>query len=74
MVNGQQFDQTDPRYHTQRLKQTLRDTADHARQDVATISDPKAQALFETTAEVLLGLTKAFEDFEQKSEKAWKAA
>jgi len=35
---------------------------------------PKAQALFETAAEVLLGLAKVFEDFEQKNEKAWKAA
>lgn len=39
---------------------------------MAKISDPKAQALFETTAEVLLGLAKTFEDFEQKSEKAKK--
>ena len=52
----------------------LNDTANHARQDVAKISDPKAQALFETRAEVLLGLAKAFEDFEQKNERAWKAA
>jgi hypothetical protein len=37
------------------------------------MSDPKAQALFETTAEVLKGLLKAFDDFEQKSEPAWKA-
>jgi hypothetical protein len=52
----------------------LKDTAAHAREDVAKISDPKAQALFETSAEVLLGLAKAFEDFEQKSETAWRAA
>jgi hypothetical protein len=36
------------------------------------ISDPKAQALFETTAEVLNGLVKAFDDYEQKNEAAWK--
>jgi hypothetical protein len=57
-----------------RLKQMLNDTANHAREDVLKISDPKAQALFETTAEVLKGLVKAFEDFEQKSEPAWKSA
>lgn len=33
---------------------------------------PKAQALFETTAEVLNGLVKAFNDFERKNEPAWK--
>lgn len=34
--------------------------------------DPKAQALFETSAEVLHGLIKAFEHYDQKSEKAWR--
>jgi len=50
----------------------LRDTADHAREDIGKIDDPKAEALFETTAEVLEGLEKAFEHFEQRSEAAWK--
>ncbi len=63
--------ESDPRRHTQKLKQMLRDTANHAREDVSKVSDPKAQALFETTAEVLLGLAKAYDDFEQKNEKAW---
>ncbi|PYY05213.1 MAG: hypothetical protein DMG69_27845 [Acidobacteria bacterium] len=35
---------------------------DHTREDVGKINDPKAQALFETTAEVLTGLSKAYED------------
>jgi hypothetical protein len=58
--------------YTQKLKQTLKDTAQHAREDVSKISDPKAQTLFETSAEVLLGLAKAFEDFEQRREEAGK--
>jgi len=52
----------------------LNDVAKHAREDVSKVSDPKAQALFETTAEVLKGLVKAYGDFEQKREEAWKAA
>jgi hypothetical protein len=52
----------------------LNDTATHAREDVSKVSDPKAQALFETTAEVLKGLVKAFDDFEGKREEAWKTA
>jgi hypothetical protein len=52
----------------------LNDTATHAREDVSKVSDPKAQALFETTAEVLKGLVKAFDDFEEKREEAWKTA
>ncbi|HEX4784486.1 MAG TPA: hypothetical protein VH350_09105 [Candidatus Sulfotelmatobacter sp.] len=74
MVDRQQYDEADPRHHTAKLKQTLTETANHAREDVAKISEPKAQALFETTAEVLLGLAKAFDDFERKNERAWKAA
>jgi hypothetical protein len=29
--------------------------------------------LFETTAEVLIGLTKAYEDYENRSEEAWRS-
>jgi hypothetical protein len=53
-----QYDESDPRHHTQKLKQTLKDTAQHAREDVSKISDPKAQALFETSAEVCWALRK----------------
>ena len=52
----------------------LNDTAAHAREDVAKVSDPKAQALFETTTEVLKGLVKAYDDFEERKEEAWKTA
>ena len=74
MTDRMQYDEKDPRHHTLKLKQMLNDTAKHAREDVSKVSDPKAQALFETTAEVLKGLVKAFDDFEQKSEPAWKSA
>lgn len=62
----------DPRHHTAKLRAMLRDVADHAREDVAKIDDPKAEALFETTAEVLGGLERAFEHYEQRSEPAWR--
>jgi hypothetical protein len=32
---------------------------------------PKAQALFEISAEVLNGLVKAFEDYEKKNKQTW---
>jgi hypothetical protein len=74
MANEPQYSESDPLHHTAHLKQMLTDVINHAREDVKKISDPKAQALFETTAEVLIGLRKAFEDFEQKTEEAWKKA
>ena len=45
---------------------------DHLRGDIKKIDDPKAQALFETTAEVISGFDTAFEHYEKKSESAWK--
>jgi len=45
---------------------------EHARQDVTKIDEPKAQALFETTAEVLNGLITAYEQYERAAEPAWK--
>lgn len=44
----------------------------HIREDIAKVNDPKAQALFETSAEVLGGLITAYEHFEQRNEAAWR--
>jgi hypothetical protein len=74
MANSTQYSENDPRHHTEKLKGMLTDVVEHARQDVDKVNDPKAQALFETTAEVLLGLRKAYEDFEQRNEPAWRKA
>jgi hypothetical protein len=41
------------------------------RNDIGQMQEPKAQALLETTAEVLLGLKKAYQDYREGSEKAW---
>jgi hypothetical protein len=43
----------------------LSELVDHLRRDVAKVDEPRAQALFETAAEVLLGLRKAFADYEE---------
>jgi len=69
---GQQYPESDPRHHTIKIKGMLNDTIRRVREDVGKINDPKAQALFETTAEVLNGLVTAYTHFEQKSEPAWR--
>jgi hypothetical protein len=66
--------ENNPRYHTANIRTKLTELIDHAREDSSKVSDPKAQALFETTAEVLTGVRKAFEDYEQRNEPAWKKA
>jgi len=74
MPDRTQYNEQDPRHHTQKLKQMLNDTAHHARLDVCKVNDRKAEALFETTAEALKGLVKAFTDFGEKKEEDWKTA
>jgi hypothetical protein len=63
--------ENNPIHHTQKIKAQMRQLIDHLRADIGKITEPKAQALFETSAEVLTGLVKAFDDYEKKSEKAW---
>jgi hypothetical protein len=62
----------DPRAHTANVRKEFRILIDHLRGDIEKIDDPKAQALFETAAEVISGLDTAFEHYEEKSESAWK--
>jgi hypothetical protein len=40
----------------------------HCREDVEKVADPKAQAIFETTAEVLDGLITAYRRYERELE------
>jgi hypothetical protein len=63
--------ESDPIRHTTNIKSMLTDVMNHARQDVSKVGDPKAEALFETTAEVLQGLITAYEHYEKGSEEAW---
>ena len=63
---------SDPRHHTQKMAQRLQDTIAHLREDVKKVDEPQLKAMFETSAEVLGGLVKAFKDYEQKNEPAWR--
>jgi hypothetical protein len=62
----------DPRAHTANVRKEFRELIDHLRGDINKIEEPKAQALFETAAEVISGLDTAFKHYEEKSEEAWK--
>jgi hypothetical protein len=63
---------SDPRHHTQKMAKQLQDTITHLREDVKKVDEPQLKAMFETSAEVLGGLVKAFKDYEQKNEPAWR--
>jgi len=64
----------DPRHHTQKMQKALREIKDHLREDIEKVKEPQLKAMFETSAEVLGGLIKAFHDYEQKNEAAWRKA
>src|SRR5437660_1268283 len=61
-----------PRHHTQKMQKRLQEIRDHLRQDIEKVDEPQLKAMFETSAEVLGGLIKAFHDYEQKNESAWR--
>ena len=59
-------------HHTKKIKARLHALVRHLRADVRKVTEPKAQALFETSAEVLTGLAQAFSDYAKKRELAWR--
>jgi hypothetical protein len=64
------YPESDPRHHTANVERMLDDLTKHLREDVAKFEDAKAKVLFETSAEVLIGLKKAFTDFDSGKEDA----
>lgn len=70
MTDRTQLPEDDPRHHTAHLHDMLTQIAQHAREDIGKITEPKAQALFETTAEVCIGLATACEHYDQR-QPAW---
>ncbi len=72
MTDPSTLSEDDPRWHTIKARQRLSELVEHLRQDVGKIGDPRAEALFETAAEVLTGLQKAFVDFKARNEPAWR--
>ena len=68
---GSEID-SDPKFHTRKMRQRLEDTLQHMRADIDKVDDPRFKAMFETSAEVLGALVKAFDDYERKNEAAWR--
>ena len=65
------LDPSDPRTHTAQMEQRFKDTVRDLRGEIKALQDPRARALFETAAEVIGGLEKAFHDYDKRDELAW---
>jgi hypothetical protein len=63
-----------PRQRDEHTARLMRQAEQECRADIGRIQDPKAQALFETEAEVLLGGIKALEDYIHQREPVWRSA
>ncbi len=63
--------ESDPRQHTRHMAACLQETINRLREDIEKVDEPQLKAMFETSAEVLCGLKKAYSDYEQKKESAW---
>jgi hypothetical protein len=70
------FDETslDPAVHSAHLQQAITDLIDLLHKDIERAPEPQFQALLETSAEVLGGLRKAFEDYSKLAEPAWRGS
>jgi hypothetical protein len=64
--------ENNPIRHTHKIKAQMRQIINYLREDVGKVTEAKAQALFETSAEVLTGLVKALDDFEKGGQNAWR--
>lgn len=58
----------DPHYHMQNVMLMLDELIRHLRSDIEKIDEPKAQAVFETMAEVLAGLRTTCNHYEENRE------
>ena len=54
-----------------RIRGQFEDIISQLRQGIGEVKDPREKALFEVSAEVIIGLQKAFTDFEAGNEEAW---
>ena len=70
-MGQRESESTDARVHARNIKSQLHELIEHLRRDVERVDDARARALFETSAEVITGLEKAFSDFENHNEPAW---
>jgi len=64
-------EERDPRHRMRVMRKRLASDVEHLRADIDKVDEPQLRAMFETSAEVLSGLVKAFSDYEKRNEEAW---
>ena len=62
------YREDNPRYHVVKVRGMLHAVMRHCREDIGKVDEPKAQAILETTAELLDGLINAYSRYERELE------
>ena len=62
------YTEDNPRYHLVKMRAMLNGVMKHYRENIGNITEPKTQALFDTTAEVLNGLITTYSRYETELE------
>lgn len=62
------YREDNPRYHVVKVRGMLHAVIRHCREDTEKVAEPKAQAIFETTAALLEGLINAYSQYEKELE------
>jgi hypothetical protein len=65
-------EQRNPQHQVEKMSGKFQELVKQLRGDIDKIDEPRAKAMFETSAEVLIGLQKALHDYERKNEVAWR--
>ena len=63
---------TSKRPNTDAIRSEMKQLIAHLRRDVERVEEPRAQALFETSAEVIQGLVQTFDDYDTGEEPAFR--
>lgn len=71
MIDPKSLPENDPRRHTMQVRARLAELAEHLREDIRKVDEPRFKALFETTASVLTGLESSIAGYEDKRGDAW---
>ena len=72
-MNTNTADRATAKTSAARLRNSMEDLVSQLRSEINRVTDPRAQALFETSAEALRGLITAFEHYDEGRETAFSA-
>jgi len=67
-------DESNPVHHTQKMQKRLGEISAHLRQDIEKVDEPQMKVMFEAAAEVLDGLVRTFQHYEDRQKGAWRKA